>query len=229
MPRSVLHVRTASGETRTSRMLKDRVANAVKRTCMLRMAAAPGLHMSPDAHDRQFRRMFDANFDTIHAYCLRRLSPDDAGDAVSEIFLVAWRRIDSIPAAPNDRLWLFGVARNVVRNAGRSTRRSMRAVVRLGGLAPIAPPDPPSQVVTASEHGEIMVASGRLSSADQEILKLRLWEELSVAEPATVLDCSEKAASKRYQRAITRLDLTATRSSRPIRIGPHAATEGGEK
>ena len=185
--------------------------------------------MSLDTHDRQFRQMFDANFDAIQAYCLRRLSPDEAADAVSETFLVAWRRMDSVPAGTADRLWLFGVARNVVRNASRSERRRTRIVARVGGLAPITPPDPQSQIVTAIEHGEIMAAFRQLGSADQEILQLRLWEELSVAEVATVLDCSEKAASKRYQRAISRLELTAARSTRASRIGPLAANEGGEK
>lgn len=179
-------------------------------------------------HEQRFRRVFDANVDAIQAFCLRRLPIEEAADAVSEVFLVAWRRIDEIPSDDTARLWLFGVARNVVNNMGRSSRRRLRAIARMGGLASTLTPDTETQVVAASEHREMMAAFQRLAPADQEVLRLRLWEELSVAETATVLQSTEKAASKRYQRAVSRL-ARATDSSLVPRIGPHLAPRGGER
>lgn len=184
--------------------------------------------MSLKDHDRRFRRLFDANVDAVQAFCLRRVPVGEAADAVSEVFLVAWRRIDEIPADDAARLWLFGVARNVVNNMRRSSRRRLRAIARVGGLPPALAPDPETQVVAASEHREMMAAFHRLAPADQEVLRLRLWEELTVAETATVLQSTAKAASKRYQRAVSRL-ARGTRSSSVSRIGPHLVPRGGER
>ncbi len=176
--------------------------------------------MAVQATDQRFRRIFDTNFDAVHAYCLRRLPHAEAADAVSEVFLVAWRRIDEVPLGEDARLWLFGVARNVVRNLGRSSRRRYRAIARLGGTAVAPPADPETQVLAADEHREVMAAFHRLDTGDQEILRLRLWEELSVAETAAVLQIGEKAASKRYQRALARLAGAAERTPVP-RMRPH--------
>jgi DNA-directed RNA polymerase specialized sigma24 family protein len=51
--------------------------------------------MHPKSADQRFGRVFGANFDAIQAYCLRRLPAEEAADAVSEVFLVAWRRIEA--------------------------------------------------------------------------------------------------------------------------------------
>lgn len=184
--------------------------------------------MAAKAADQIFQQIFGANFDDVHAYCLRRLPREEAADAVSEVFLVAWRRIEEIPSGGEARLWLFGVARNVVRNLSRSSRRRYRAVARIGGTAVAPPADPETQVVAADEYREVMAAFHRLDANDQEILRLRLWEELSVTEAATVLQVSEKAASKRYQRAVARL-AGATNASPSPRMRPHLHPRGGEQ
>jgi RNA polymerase sigma-70 factor (ECF subfamily) len=59
----------------------------------------------------------------VLAYFLRRLDRDDAVDATADVFLTAWRRIGDVPANSEARLWLFGVAHNVLRNHRRTLRR----------------------------------------------------------------------------------------------------------
>lgn len=180
------------------------------------------------AADNRFRKVFEAHFEDIQAYCLRRLSPEDAAEAASEVFTVAWRRMDSMPSGADARLWLFGVARNVVRNTGRSSRRRLRTTARLRGLAPEHATDPAYQVVASSEHHEMMTAFHRLTTADQEVLQLRLWEELTVDDTAGVLGISPKAASKRYQRALERLGKQIERPVSAL-TSPRQATRGGEQ
>lgn len=180
--------------------------------------------------DHGFRKLFRDNYEAVRAYCLRRLQAEEAADAVSEIFLIAWRRLDDIPTEDPARLWLFGVARNVVRNSERTVRRRRRAAARIGGLASVHHADPETQVVAASEHVEIMGAFHSLGAADREVLRLRLWEELSVADTAAVLGCAEKAASKRYQRALARLKkATHAEKRRSSWTDPHLVPRGGEK
>ena len=176
--------------------------------------------------DPRFRRIFDDNFEEIRAYCLRRLPPEDADDATSEVFLVAWRRIDAVPRGDEARLWLFGVARNTVRTFNRGSRRVIRLRTRLNGHAATAIASPEIQVVAGLEYQRIMTCFDQLSANDQEVLRLRLWEELNVSETAEVLDCSEKAASKRYQRALARLDRRIAALDRRA-IRPQLASRRG--
>lgn len=180
-----------------------------------------------DDRNPRFSRVFDDNFEAVRAYCLRRLPAEDAHDATAEVFLVAWRRIDTVPEGDEARLWLFGVARNTVRTFERATRRVIRLRTRLGGLAITSVAGPETQVVASLEYQRMMAAIDQLSRNDQEVLRLRLWEELSIPEVAAVLDCSEKAASKRYLRALARLDRRVTALDRRT-TRPHLATRGGE-
>lgn len=188
--------------------------------------------MAPDIADHGFERIVNDNADDLHAYCLRRLPRDLAADAVSEVFVTAWRRIDEFPQDAEARLWLFGVAQNVVRNVKRTQRRQARVEARVAGLAQTQAGGPEVVVVMAEEHREVIAAFDGLKHSDQEILRLRLWEELSTLETAVVLGCSDKAASKRYQRAVGRLRAALLASSEKRRFSvwtvPHATNEGGE-
>jgi hypothetical protein len=46
---------------------------------------------------RRTHALFDAHFDAVRAYCIRRLPLAEANDATSEVFLIAWRRLEDIP------------------------------------------------------------------------------------------------------------------------------------
>jgi RNA polymerase sigma-70 factor (ECF subfamily) len=62
-----------------------------------------------------------ANASDLLSYFERRVSPvADAADLLSATYLVAWRKVDSIPTDPEQaRMWLFGVARRTLANAQR--------------------------------------------------------------------------------------------------------------
>ena len=79
-----------------------------------------------------FERCFERNYGDIARFCARRAATaEDAEDAATEVFAIAWRRRDALPAAPEDRLWLFGIARRVLANAARAERRRARLTERL--------------------------------------------------------------------------------------------------
>ena len=106
--------------------------------------------------DARFRRLYDNSFEPIRSYCIRRLPVSEVNDAVSDVFLVAWRRIDEVPQGEEARLWLYGIARNVVRNAERSRRRRARLQGRLESLSPTTGPTPESVVVRRAEDEEVL-------------------------------------------------------------------------
>jgi RNA polymerase sigma-70 factor (ECF subfamily) len=147
----------------------------------------------------RFERCFERNYADVARYCARRAgSPEDAEDAATEVFATAWRRLGSVPEEPDDRLWLFGVARRVLANAERSGRRRSRLALRLQGFPAPAPVPPPSG---GGEAAELARALAGLSAADRELLLLSGWEELTPAQIGRVLDRPAPVVSRRLHRA----------------------------
>jgi RNA polymerase sigma-70 factor (ECF subfamily) len=155
----------------------------------------------------RFERCFTDNYAAIAAYLLRRCaSREDAEDAATEVFAVAWRRIGELPAPPEDRLWLFGVARRVLANQARGARRRERLWHRLRDRS--APVD--AEIPVRSGSGSAAIALQSLSDGDRELLALLAWEGLEVGEIAQVLGVSAPVVSRRLYRARRRFEQALT-------------------
>jgi RNA polymerase sigma-70 factor (ECF subfamily) len=159
----------------------------------------------------RFERVYASHYDAVLRYCLRRSHREDALDAAADTFVVAWRRHADMPT--NHELpWLYGVARRVLANQRRSASRRHAAAVRLRVVDNDPADEPDRQVVRSQESREVIAALARLKPADQEVIRLAGWEELSRREIAVALDCSPNAVTKRLTRALDRLahQLSAT-------------------
>jgi RNA polymerase sigma factor (sigma-70 family) len=156
-----------------------------------------------------FRRLYLAHLDLVHRYVAnRRWDAPDAGDVVAEVFAVAWRRRDDLPADEGrQRAWLLGVARRVLADHRRSDRRRRRLVQRLAGEEEAR--DLPGRDGADGPAGALAdrleMALGRLSERDQELLRLLAWDELPRAEVAAALGCTVNALNIRVHRALRRL------------------------
>lgn len=152
----------------------------------------------------RFERLYIAMFPEIAGYVRRRCGGAEADDVLAQVFAVAWRRLEDIPDPPQDRLWLFGVARKALAEAERAMRRRSRLRLRLAADAiatsqPVTYPDGATGPDLAAER--VIAALATLRPADREALRLVLWEALSHAEAATVLGCTANAFEIRYRRA----------------------------
>jgi RNA polymerase sigma factor (sigma-70 family) len=153
-----------------------------------------------DVRPADFERLYTARYAEIAGYVRRRVAEADADDVIAHVFTVAWRKFERVPPPPDDRLWLFGVARNSVAEHDRSRQRLLRLHIRLAQDA----------VTTASwaraansdpRYEPVLAAISSLPPAEREALQLVLWEELTHAEAASVLGCSVNAFELRYRRA----------------------------
>jgi RNA polymerase sigma-70 factor (ECF subfamily) len=164
------------------------------------------------------------------AYCYRRLPRDDVPDAVAEVFLVAWRKIDRAPDDGEALLWLYGVARNVVRNFNRSARRRVRLANRLASVRQPYSASPEIQVIQSAENRELLAAVDRLKPLEQELLRLRTWEELSLGEIASIAGLSVRSVESRLARVRRKLaaSLGVPKES-PQVVSPRPVEEGGER
>jgi RNA polymerase sigma factor (sigma-70 family) len=156
--------------------------------------------MAP-ARERRFEALFRENYPAVRAYALRRTSPDLAQDVVAETFLVAWRRLEDVPA---DALpWLYGVARRVLANQRRGADRRQRLEDRIASAAPPTTSHDPG--ASAGEAELLRLALGRLPEPSREALMLVAWQGLSGARAARAAGCSRATFAVRLHRARARL------------------------
>lgn len=149
-----------------------------------------------------FRAVYEAHAGGVLAYAARRVAqPWDAHDVLAETMLVVWRRREELPPAEELRPWLFGVARRVLANQRRSSRRRAALDERLATSL-----TPASDDHTESDGVDVIArAMALLDTDDREVLRLVAWEGLSSAELAIALGCAPAAARKRLERARRRL------------------------
>lgn len=149
---------------------------------------------------RRYDELFRAHGRSVVSYCSWRSHPSgDAQDAAAEVFLIAWRRLDEVPAGDAARVWLYATARRVVANQRRSGRR--RSALREELARQPAPPPEPAPFASDPAGDRVRDALRRLDPVDREVLLLSEWESLAPAEIARVLGCLAVTARGRLHRA----------------------------
>ena len=152
-----------------------------------------------DDRRARFDALFDRHFAAVRAYVVRRSTAAVVDDVLSETFLVAWRRIDSLPS---DGLpWLMGVARRVLANQRRAEARRGALVDVLASVLPREPITEPVSDV----FGDLGGAISALSPREREALLLVAWEGLDPERAARVVGCAPAAFRARLYRARRRL------------------------
>jgi RNA polymerase sigma-70 factor, ECF subfamily len=149
--------------------------------------------------DRErFSVLYEAHYGSVRAFAARRVGNDLADEVAAETFLVAWRRLEAIPA--EQLPWLYGVARNVIlRQLQASAKRAKtHELIARERTDPVLEDD--------ADHDALWRAWEQLSDTDREVLSLTAWEELSVGDAAKVLSVPAPVFSVRLHRARRRLE-----------------------
>jgi RNA polymerase sigma-70 factor (ECF subfamily) len=169
--------------------------------------------------ETRFNRVYEEHFEAVRRYVWRR-DPSIADDVVAETFLVAWRRLDDVPASP--RPWLIGVARNARLNLRRGANRQRAVAERLAEATPS-----PTAPVDAALSEMIGIALVQLSERDREVLLLSVWDDLDRAAIAAVLGCSRANVSVRLHRARRRFAAEVERLRSGSHLVPSASLVSG--
>ena len=131
----------------------------------------------------RFSELYQTQYDAVLSYAWRRTDPETARDVVAETFLVAWRRLDAVPADREQaRPWLYGVARRVLANAERSRRRAERVTARLSQQ----PRDGhvPDTAAEVTQRARLDRALASLTASDQEALRPVSYTHLTLPTKA---------------------------------------------
>ena len=146
-----------------------------------------------------FGCLHDRHADAIYAFLARRWGSHQAEDLVSEVFMRAFESRNRVrPHETGSALpWLYGIARNVLRQHARAKPRVL-----------------PSELMDDTEWArvddrldadamstELRAAVAGLSETEREVLLLTSWEQLTIGEAAAVLGITSNAARVRLHRA----------------------------
>ena len=163
--------------------------------------------------ERRFTELMVEVSPALLAYFERRVGPDGA-DLLAETMTIAWKRRRSLPPEPEPaRMWLFGVARNLLRNAHRTGIRRQQLADQLRTQAEHTEASNPSDAV------EMRDLIDRLDPDLAEVVTLVHWEGMTLTEIGQLLGIPASTVRGRYQRARhtlrDQLDSPSPAQSRP--------------
>jgi RNA polymerase sigma-70 factor (ECF subfamily) len=130
--------------------------------------------------------------------------PDDAQDVAQETFLRAWHGLTSFDPSRSLRPWLLRIAANLANNRRRSASRYLAALMRGAQARPetVGVEEASSRKMQAEQ---LWQAVRRLDPSDQQVIYLRYFLDLPVAETADALGAAPGTVKSRLSRALERL------------------------
>jgi RNA polymerase sigma-70 factor, ECF subfamily len=172
------------------------------------MAGPNGGDYGSDKSEREaFARIYRCYADELFRFCILRIGDAAAAEeAMATVFLEAWRRrreVDFIskPARP----WLYGVARNVLRNQQRAQRRREATVRDLQGLRHGYADDPSEELARRQATRALVGSLGTLPRGQREVVGLCLLGGRSYEAAAMDLKVPIGTVRSRLARARLRL------------------------
>jgi RNA polymerase sigma-70 factor (ECF subfamily) len=171
---------------------------------------AARFHREPEL----FTEVHDRYFATIYRYVAGRLGAQTAEDIAAETFLVAFDRRGTFDAERGDlRVWLFGIATNLVGRHRRKEARRYRALARVG-VPPVVEGHESRVVASVSAKRllpQLSAALSRLSRGERDVLLLVALGQLSYDEVAAALGISPGTVGSRLTRARKKLNSHLTK------------------
>jgi RNA polymerase sigma factor (sigma-70 family) len=169
---------------------------------------------------------FEALFDR-HAVLLDRWLVAQTGDAavayelLAETFAQAWRAAGRFRGADerSGAAWLYGIARNLLRQHYRQGRVETRARRRLAMATLTSREDDTEKITSRIDARElapaVREAFAELTSEQQAAIAYRVIDEMSYEEVAARLDCSTVTARTRVFRGLQTLRAAVAKGAQP--------------
>jgi RNA polymerase sigma-70 factor (ECF subfamily) len=162
-------------------------------------------------HDAALNDLMERHATAVFQFLCRMLqNEDDANDLAQETFVRVFRSKESFDPAQRFSTWLFTIAANLARNHIRWRTRhpnvslnaeSEQSEHTLGDTLVSEGPAPSEQTLNTERAAAVRTAVSRLPEDMREAIVLCEWEELSMAEAATVAKTTPKAIESRLYRA----------------------------
>ncbi len=164
-----------------------------------------------------FARIYEDHFDFV--WCsARRLGVPDAtlDDAVQEVFVIVHRRLSQFEGRSSMKTWLFGIVRNVSREARRSIRRKSphdaQGALADPDLLTAAADERPDRLAERSAENRVLhELLERLDDDKREVFVLAELEQFTIPEIAEAVGCNVNTAYSRLRLAREAFAASAAR------------------
>ena len=159
-----------------------------------------------------FQALLVPNLPSVRRFVQRRLpAPDRLDDVIQQTLMRAFIHRDQLRVSSKFKSWLFSIAINEV----RVSFRGQRAPTSLSELSNIAFRDPGPSPLARIEHVEraewLQAGIAKLSKQDRDVIRLRDFDGLSIAETAAAVNSSVAAIKSTHFRARKRLASALSR------------------
>jgi len=171
-------------------------------------SAAGAVAGQPQRFEEVYLREFPRVFGLAYALSGSRWA---AEDIAQDAFLVAHRQWGRVGGFDDPGAWVRRVAANLAVSAVRRRLAEARALVRLAGRRE------PSYADLPAEDGDFWRAVRQLPRRQAQVVALVALEDLSTAEVASTLGCSQRTAQVHLQKA--RATLAARLGLRAQEVG----------
>ena len=159
-----------------------------------------------------FREFYDRYAVWMRSWFQRQTGSESAAlDLTAETFAQAWRSVKRFrdQADGSGAPWLFGIARNLLRQYFKHNRIETAARARLGLPLAFAESEDYDRVddrlAASALAPELQSAVGALPAEQRRALELRIVQQLSYDEVAGRMGCTQNAARLRVSRALRTL------------------------
>jgi RNA polymerase sigma-70 factor (ECF subfamily) len=150
-------------------------------------------------------QLYEENFDRIYRYIVLKIGDrTEADDMTQQVFINALKSISSFKwKGMPFSAWLYRIAHNQIVDYLR--KKSRQATVPIKESLAAGDSDPRQVAEHKVEMERVVLATKKLTRAQQEVISLRFAGELSVAEVARVMGKSEGAVKALQHSAILAL------------------------
>lgn len=171
-------------------------------------------HQAAAGQHEAFGVLFDRHSEVVYNYLFRRTADWSAAeDLTAAVFLQAWRRRGQVVFEGDSALpWLLGVARLLLRNTVRASKRYQAALSRVSA-EPVVPPaglgDPADLIAdrldSERQMAQMRQSISRLPRQQREVVELCVFAGLGHHAAAISLGVSVGTVKSRLHRARQRL------------------------
>jgi RNA polymerase sigma-70 factor, ECF subfamily len=149
--------------------------------------------------------LFERYYDMVERFFLNKVT-SGVQDLVQETFIRCVESRDRIRDDDRFRVYMFGIAYNVLSAHLRERYRGNRAIDFNEDSVHDLAPGPGTLMARRREHRLLIEALRNIPVDDQVILELHYWEQLTTNQIAEVLGIPIGTARGRLQRARTKLE-----------------------
>jgi RNA polymerase sigma-70 factor (ECF subfamily) len=155
--------------------------------------------------ETEIERLYDGHAQPLYAFLLN-LTRDEADtrDLLQDIFVKLARESELLAGVRDERAFLIRLAHNAAIDLirRRGTRDKTKENFAAETVSPFAPANDPDEEIFREE---LAGALAGLPEEQRAVVHLKLWEELTFEEIATVLDISPNTAASRYRYGLDKL------------------------